>query len=171
MGHIETWKDIPGYEELYKISNHGKIKRLIGWKCRHERILKPGDNGRGHNWIYLYKNNRREKYYIHRLVLLIFTGPCPNGMEGCHNDGNPKNNFIVNLRWDTHRNNEQDKIRHGTSVCGSQIKQSKLNNQDVINIRNRHINGECVIDIAKHYSVKIRAIYKILKRESWKHVR
>lgn len=171
MDKAEIWRNVLGYEKLYQISNHGRVKRLIGWKCWRERVLKPGDNGRGHGWIYLYKNNIRKKCYIHRLVLKVFVGPCPNGMEGCHNDGNPRNNFIENLRWDTHKNNEQDKIKHGTLIYGSQIKQSKLNDQDIINIRNQYINGECVIDIAKHYSVKIRAIYKILKRESWKHVR
>ncbi len=171
MGHIEIWKDVSGYKELYKISNYGKIKRLIGWKCLRERILKPGNNGRGHGWVYLYKNNRREKYYIHRLVLKAFTGLCPEGMECCHNDGNPGNNFIGNLRWDTHKNNNQDKVKHGTLVYGSKIKQSKLNNQDIIDIRNRYINGEYGTEIAKDYGVKFSAIYKILRHESWKHVK
>ena len=37
-------------------------------------------------------------------------------MEGCHNDGNPLNNRLENLRWDTHLENCRDTIRHGRSV-------------------------------------------------------
>ncbi len=29
---------------------------------------------------------------VHRLVLKEFVGPCPPGMQGCHNDGNRLNN-------------------------------------------------------------------------------
>ncbi len=171
MNKIEIWKDVPKYEKIYKISNYGKVKRLVGWKCWHERILKSSDNGRGYNWVYLSKNNIRRKYYIHRLVLESFVGPCPQEMEGCHNDGKTKNNFIENLRWDTRKNNNRDKIKHGTLVCGSKIKQSKLSDQNVIDIINRYINGESGTNIAKDFCVNFSAIYKILRQESWKHVR
>jgi hypothetical protein len=50
---------------------------------------------------------------IHTLVLEAFAGPRPEGMEGCHNDGNPTNNHIDNLRWDTRSANNQDTLRHG----------------------------------------------------------
>ena len=163
MNEIEIWRDIQEYEKLYKVSNYGKIKRLIGWKCCRERILKPNDNGRGYNWVYLSKNNIRRKYYVHRLVLSSFVGSCPNGMEGCHNDGKTKNNFVENLRWDTHKNNNLDKIKHGTLVCGSKIKQSKLSNQNVIDIINRYMNGESGTNIAKDFGVKFTAIYRILR--------
>jgi len=170
MVEIEIWKDIPGYEGLYQASNYGQIKRLIGWKCWKERILKQ-HNTREHKWLSLCKNNIHKKYYVHRLILSTFICPCPEGMEGCHNDGNPSNNFVGNLRWDTHKNNEKDKIKHGTMLCGSKMKQSKLNEQDVINIINRYIDGEYGTDIAKDYNMSFGKIYKILRQESWKHVR
>lgn len=47
-------------------------------------------------------------------MLTAFVGPCPDGMEGCHNDGDPHNNRLDNLRWDTRANNARDAIRHGT---------------------------------------------------------
>lgn len=51
---------------------------------------------------------------VHRLVLEAFVGPCPEGMEGCHGDGDPTNNSLGNLRWDTATSNQLDKVRHGT---------------------------------------------------------
>ncbi len=50
---------------------------------------------------------------IHRIVLEAFKGPCPEGMEACHNDGIPHHNRPENLRWDTHYNNMQDAKKHG----------------------------------------------------------
>jgi hypothetical protein len=35
-------------------------------------------------------------------------------MDGCHNDGDPFNNAVTNLRWDTRSGNLRDKIAHGT---------------------------------------------------------
>lgn len=35
-------------------------------------------------------------------------------MECCHNDGNPSNNIVENLRWDTHSGNMMDRTLHGT---------------------------------------------------------
>lgn len=51
---------------------------------------------------------------VHHLVLKTFVGPCPPGMEGCHNDGNFRHNWVDNLRWDTPSSNHFDKVKHGT---------------------------------------------------------
>lgn len=50
---------------------------------------------------------------VSQLVLKAFVGPRPRGMEGCHNDGNASNNYLSNLRWDTHHENMRDVERHG----------------------------------------------------------
>lgn len=49
----------------------------------------------------------------HRAVLLAFIGPCLDGMECCHNNGDPLDNRLENLRWDTRQANTIDKINHG----------------------------------------------------------
>lgn len=59
-------------------------------------------------------DGERKYQYVHILVLTAFYGPCPEGMEGCHHDGDPLNNRLGNLRWDTHVGNVSDSIRHGT---------------------------------------------------------
>lgn len=46
--------------------------------------------------------------------MLAFVGPCPDGMEVCHNDGNPENNRVENLRYGTRSDNMRDKRKHGT---------------------------------------------------------
>jgi hypothetical protein len=51
---------------------------------------------------------------VHRLVLEMFVGPCPEGMECCHApDKTRSNNRLENLRWDTHLENMRDRKRYG----------------------------------------------------------
>ncbi len=57
--------------------------------------------------------------FAHRAVLLAFVGPCPEGMEACHNNGDPLDNRVENLRWDTRSNNTLDKVAHGTHPMAS----------------------------------------------------
>lgn len=64
----EEWRDIPGYEGVYKVSNLGKVKSI---KFKNERILKP-DKDRGYHKVSLYTNGTRKKYFVHRLVCCAF---------------------------------------------------------------------------------------------------
>jgi hypothetical protein len=55
---------------------------------------------------------------VHIVVLETFAGPCPNGMQGCHNDGIPYHNSVSNLRWDVSKGNQLDRYKHGTARLG-----------------------------------------------------
>lgn len=63
--------------------------------------------------LYYLAPDQKVNARIHSLVLEAFVGPRPDGMEGCHNDGDPANNHLANLRWDTRAANNQDTLRHG----------------------------------------------------------
>lgn len=102
----EEWKDIKGHDGLYQVSNTGKVKSL-----RSGKILKAYSVECGHQRINL---GRRERgLWVHRLVLEAFVGSCPPGMECCHNNGDPSDNRLDNLRWDTKKSNRQDRNKHG----------------------------------------------------------
>lgn len=49
-----------------------------------------------------------KNYTVHRLVAAAFLGPCPEGMEVRHLDGNRLNNRADNLAYGTHRENILD---------------------------------------------------------------
>ena len=108
----EIWKDVFGYEGLYRISNQGKI---ISLKFNHstvEREIKPFDNG-GYLRVALYKDNKKKKLLVHRLVADHFIDnpykkPCVN-----HIDGNKTNNSVSNLEWVTHKENTNHAIETG----------------------------------------------------------
>jgi hypothetical protein len=112
----ELWKDIPGYEGQYQVSDLGYVKSLSRRvKCRggtrsvQEYILKIIQRPDGYCVVGVKKGMVR----LHRLVLLAFVGPCPEGKECRHLDGNRQNNRLTNLCWGTRSENAQDRVRHG----------------------------------------------------------
>src|SRR3954469_12575087 len=98
LGEVQSCKARQGRKHVMSESSHAikPIKRL------------------GYFTVNLSVAGRKTPEPIHRLALEAFVGPCPEGLICCHNDGNPKNNRLENLRWDTHRANSEDARRHGT---------------------------------------------------------
>lgn len=93
----EVWKDIPGYEGHYQVSNMGNIRSFK----RGVNLLKPrgSRNGGGYSHLSLYMNGNEKDYNIHRLVAAAFV-PNPNAFsEVNHIDENKHNNKASNLEW------------------------------------------------------------------------
>lgn len=112
----ERWRDIPGYEGQYKVSDLGHVKSLSrrvkvqgGTRSVQGCILKIVQRPDGYCVVGVEKGMVR----LHRLVLLAFIGPCPKGQECRHLDGNRQNNRLNNLKWGTRSENAQDRLRHG----------------------------------------------------------
>lgn len=121
----EIWLSIPGYEGSYEVSNLGRVRSLDrvnsrGWSLK-GKILSPIDAGRYYQNT-LTKDGKGVKYLTHRLVLEAFVGPPGKDEQGCHNDGNSKNNHLSNLRWDTSSANQRDKVIHGTHPEARKVK-------------------------------------------------
>lgn len=124
---IESWRPVVGFEEYYEVSSHGRVKSLPrearvgggGVRKTVERIMRTkayGKPGREYVYVGLRVRGDAVNRTIHSLVLEAFIGPRPPGQEACHNDGNSKNNMLENLRWDTSKGNNADKVRHGKLV-------------------------------------------------------
>lgn len=108
---------------------------------------------------------------IHRLVLEVFVGPCPEGMEACHfPDPTRSNNRLRNLRWDTDKANVRDRYTCGNGLFGSQVHLAKLKEGDIPEIFGLRRRGIPVKEIAKMHNVSCNAIYNIISRTTWKHV-
>jgi hypothetical protein len=92
-------------------------------------------------------------------------------MECCHNDGNPANNNLNNLRWDTRKSNVADALRLGTMLIGTKNGQSKLDDEKVIAIRKRYAEGNITMQkLADMYEVRISLIHGIIAKTRWAHL-
>lgn len=118
------WRDVPGFEGIYQVSNQGQVRSLdrIVYDRRRPNgfvrkgvLLSPALQKFGHFRIRLQHRGRKKAYGVHQLVLMAFVGPCPPGLQCCHNDGNPANNRVENLRWDTPLSNSRDAVKHGSA--------------------------------------------------------
>ena len=93
----EIWKDIKGFEGLYKVSNLG---RLYSYPRRGTKGGYTYGGKLGENYLIcaLYKYKIKTYVLMHRLVYETFVGPIPEGYDVHHIDHNPKNNSLDNLQ-------------------------------------------------------------------------
>lgn len=87
------WKDIIGYEGLYKISNDGKV---YSYKTNKLIKIKKGNRAAA---VDLYSNNKRKSFSLARLVAKHFV-PNPYGYDFIYFiDGNKNNIRASNIQW------------------------------------------------------------------------
>jgi hypothetical protein len=168
----------PGFHG-YAVSSSGEA-----WTCR-----TPGGSGRnrggiGKEWrklaplkvsdgylgLGLYSGSGRAKRArVHRLVLEAFVGPCPEGMECRHLDGDPSNNRLDNLAWGTQSQQHEDRALHGTSNRGHHRSGvAKLTIEEVAEIRSL-VGTVPNKDLAIRYGVSRPTISNIRHRRKWSH--
>ncbi len=184
---MEVWRDIPGFEGLYQVSNFGRVKSLDRWQnldpnpqapkgyARHikGKIHRGTPVNRDGKIIRIVVGLRKDGRYfyrgIHEFVLLAFVGPRPEGYYGCHNDDTPTNNRLANLYWGTPKQNSADKIRHGNQPKGEGIPWSKLTERDV-----RYIRSKAGVisqsKLAKKFGVVQAQISRVVNGKEWTHV-
>ena len=106
---VEIYKDIVGYEGLYKVSNFGNV---MSFWSKKPKLLKPQKENSGYLHIVLINNTKsRKTFLLHRLVAQAFL-PNPNNLPQVnHKDENKTNNRVSNLEFCTHKFN----INYGTA--------------------------------------------------------
>lgn len=183
---LEVWRDVPGYVGYYQASNHGRVRSLdrsVVTKQKRKdgspvyRTLTgkvmpgtPVPRG-GHLRTSLGRDGVQWNTSIHQVVALTFLGPCPDGKEIAHGDGNPTNNRPENLRYATREENEADKLLHGTDSRGIKHVSSKLTEAQVLQIRYTYRQGGTTQKaLGAEYGVSGRNISGIVRGKQWKHL-
>ncbi len=159
----EEWRQIADFPD-YWVSTLGRL-----FSCRRNppRLLKPSTKDKGYPLVILCAGesrvSRHVAFTVHTLVLTAFVGPCPEGMECCHWDGNPNNNRLDNLRWDTRRNNQIDTRRHGRL-------RTKLTPEKVNIIKYRRRQGLTLKASVHGMGVSLQIAHGICAGRIWRHV-
>lgn len=162
---IETWKDVVGYNGLYKVSDLGRVKSYKTYHKRGEQMLKPCKSRIYHD-VSLYKDKKQYVICIHRLVALAFVSNPNNYLEINHIDGIKENNSASNLEYCSHSHNQREAIRLGLM---KPPKYCKLNEGDAVEVYFLALFGILTqASIGALYNVSQAAVASILSGINWK---
>ena len=121
------WRDVVGYEGLYEVSGEGQV-RSRPRNTTSGKVLKisfgkcNNNDGTRYGAVGLYREGKATTTRVHQIVAKAFIGPCPDGLEVRHLDGDYKNNHYTNLKYGTRQENAHDTIAHGRWGMGQKKK-------------------------------------------------
>ena len=177
MYEPELWREIPGLESRYAVSNKGRVyslPRVVPNKHGTQspikgKILIPSIV-KGYPKLSVIFNNKRKHFTIHRLVAKLFIPNPDNKPQVNHIDGNKLNNDASNLEWCTAIENIAHAVKSGLRVArkGEDVNFSKLNKLQVMEIRNTY-DGRLTY-FASKYNVCNMTINNIINRKTWRSI-
>lgn len=164
------WKIIPGFNDLYRVSDTGLVESRGRWNRENWKPLARTPNCRlRYLTCGLWLNNKMTRIPVHRLVALAFL-PKPEGtVEVNHIDGDRQNNNVTNLEWISHLENIRHTWRSGRGLRGSQRSEAVINEDIAVKIRCLHyLHGfsEDRCDRMFNY----RASGSVIRGLTWTHV-
>ena len=153
---MEIWKDVEGYENMYQVSNLGRVKSLARtrkgrYECEakvKEKILKPHLSTGGYYSLHFYKDNKRKGKVIHRLVAEAFLNNPNNLPQVNHKDEVKINNITSNLEWCTNQYNGEYSTAKHYKVINPEGKMIEIFNMRKF-CRENELNGETMNQVCK----------------------
>lgn len=167
----EIWKEIPGFDGYYSVSNIGRVRRdKTGSGTWAGRILHPSYDSDGYLLVSLSVRDRATRCKVHRLVTLTFIGPAGKRTEVNHKDGRKDNNRLKNLEYATTMQNMQHAHAKGLYPSGEQHYLAKLTEEQARAVLRLIDGGARFIDVARRYNVSLACIRQLYIGKSWKHL-
>jgi len=117
--------------------------------------------------VKLSKDGNASLHLVSRLVLTAFVGHPKQKEQACHNNSDPSDNKLENLRWDSAKGNYKDRIENATYPVGTKNPNRKLKEKDVLFIRNSTLSQK---KLGELFGVSPKYIYNIRSRRTWHHV-
>lgn len=175
----ERWKPVLGYEELYEVSDQGRLARIKTRGGRPTwRVLKatPGNMGYvryalvGHNYM-------RRDLTAHRLAWAAFNGLIPDDLQINHKNGVKHDNRLDNLEIVTQSENTKHAFRvlkvapNINPNLGSRNGRARLTEDEIPKIRALLRCGWRQAEVAHEFGVHQTVIGRIALGKLWRHVR
>jgi hypothetical protein len=169
----DMWRPIPGYEGSYEVSSSGLVQSVArkvphgrgnAYRNIKERLLSSNPANNGYPSVMLSEKGKKKLCTVHRLVMLAFAGPCPDGMEVAHADGNRLNSKLENLRYATRQENMADAVKHGTTPHGHKNGGAKLSPAQVLAIRS---DARPLAKIAAEYGISKSTVFNAKNHKTY----
>lgn len=165
----ETWKAVPGFDG-YEASDAGNVRSYMR-NAETPQVLKQQVGTNGYYVVTLMRDKKRHSREVHSLVTLAFLGPRPEKLQTAHGNGNPLDNRLSNLRYDTAKGNAADRILHGTTIRGEAVWTAKLTEWSVDYLRKMWSTGAYKQkELAELFGVGQPEVSVIVNRKVWSHV-
>jgi hypothetical protein len=172
---MEIWKSIKGYEDLYEVSNLGRINSLF---TRKGKIMKPKIEKDGYLRIGFWKDGKQKYFNVHRLVAEVFLPKkedyqnqinhinkikSDNRVENLEWVSNIENHFHKNIdnnttskyvgvawnksknKWTSYINFENKKVHLGTFLNENLAHDARLQFQKEKGIKNKYLGTHTII--------------------------
>ena len=160
----ETWKPIKNFSD-YEVSNLGRVRSYkVSWKD--PNILVGSITWNGYNRVTLRRQNKGFHFFIHRLVLEAFIGPCPDGYETNHKNGVKTDNRLKKLEWIASGKNQTHAYQTGLR----RAPKARLRDKEVLEIRRLVKSGIKQTIVAKMFKVSPQNVNMIIHRLIWNYI-
>ena len=176
----EKWKAINGWEELYEVSNLGRVKSLRtsgSGIVKPNLILKQRANRNGYLYVNLSFGGKYKTNFAHRLVGEHFVENAQGKPMINHKNGLKHDNRFSNLEWVTAKENINHARRTGLNTYIPESKSgedgfgSVLTNKQAIEARAMYAKGGISQKkVAKKFNVSQAAISRLTRRETYPDV-
>lgn len=163
---IEEWRDISGYEGLYKVSDRGQIYSLSS-----NKMLAIQHDKRGYPRVSISKNGELKSFRIHRLVAAAFLNNPENKRTVNHKNGVKTDNSVENLEYASDSENVSHAYKTGLKIgnAGSRNAQAKLDEMQVLTIITL-LGNKTGRKLAEEYNVSPSMVALIKNNKKWKHL-
>ncbi len=162
------FKDIPGYEGLYKINRYGQIQNIKNNRLR----TYYGKKYKSYPTVSLRVGGIDKTYSLHKLLALLFI-PNPNNYPYVNHKNGDKTNFSLdNLEWCTSSQNTQHAYDTGLHrQVGVSHHKAKLDKSTVLLMRGLKASGRYSNDeIYKLLNIPKGTGYDALSGKTWKTI-
>lgn len=170
----EVWRYIPFLKD-YAVSNLGRIKsneRVINNIKYSELLFKGTPRKEGYVRVEIRNNNKKIRYYLHRLIAISFLENPNNLPQVNHIDGNKSNNILSNLEWVSRKENAihaRDIL--GVQQMGEKHYKTNFTDKDILAIKDMRHRGIKLREISSIYGVHLSTIGKIVTNVNWKQIK